>query len=156
MYLLTLGAGTEAGRAIVADELVPSAEEKTAQPPSRVTWIIFAIIIGFCFGMAIRLEIANRQRTGGALQTYHREYSGGGGSMKWRGTFGNWFHGRVLLPSVLVYPAALLAVVQAIYLAVRTSSKVKRAALAVAVVLLVGVLVRFVSLGVFSAALELG
>lgn len=123
--------------------------------PSRESHYVLIVIFGLCLGMSVVLEIANLGQAGGALQSYHWEYAEGG-SKKWRGSFGNAFHARILMPAVLVYPLAAVAAVHGALIAL-TGKRTKRTRITAGAIALAAclIVVRFVSLGVFTAAFEL-
>jgi len=133
----------------------PSSEEdRNPKKPARVQGLILAVVLGYSLGMCICLEIANKQREGGALQSYYREYAHGG-SKKWRGFWGNAFQKYILMPGVLVYPLCVLGIVQSIRLRKKTAILDEKPQLLVIFFVFIVILLRFIYLGVFSAAIAM-
>jgi len=109
----------------------------------------------YCLGCLVILESRNRAVAGGVLQQFHREYADGG-SRKWR--FGRNSDSDPRRPiynfvktfGLSVYPVVLIGIIiSGLFLA----RKQARAAALGAFVVCSVVLLRFVFLGVFTAAL---
>jgi hypothetical protein len=116
---------------------------------------LMLVIAVYCLGCLVVLESKNRAVEGGVLQQFHGEYAGGG-SGKCR--FGHDIDSDPRRPEyhfiktigLSVYPAAFIGILGSGYFYVRKQSRhVAFAALAVCGM----VLIRFVYLGVFTAAL---
>lgn len=116
---------------------------------------LMSLLTGYCLVCLVVLESRNRAVAGGVLQQFHREYANGG-SMKWR--FGRNRGSDPRRPAydfiktfgLSVYPAALIGmIISGIFYTRRHSRSVAPGSLAMCSI----VLLRFVFLGVFIAAL---
>lgn len=114
-----------------------------------------SVIAVYCLVCLAILESRNRAVAGGVLQQYYREYADGG-SMKWR--FGpdsdsdarKPLYTFITTAGISVYPVAFLGVVIS---GLSISRKKTRVAAIAALVVCAAVLLRFIYLGVFTAAL---
>ena len=113
--------------------------------------MIISIILGFSLGMAICLEITNLHRTGGAIQSFNKEYEFGG-SRKWRGTWADAFQTYILMPSLLVYPLAVVGIIMSIKEIIKQKDKGKKIFGGIYIIIFLTILIRFISLGVASVA----
>jgi hypothetical protein len=113
-----------------------------------------SVIAVYCLVCLILLETRNRAVAGGVLQQYYGEYANGG-SMKWR--FGpdsdsdprKPLYMFIQTSGLSVYPVAFLGMVISGYSVSRKNIRV----VAIATLVICGaVLLRFIYLGVFTAA----
>ena len=117
--------------------------------------VLTSLLAGYCLVCLVVLESRNRAVAGGVLQQFHQEYADGG-SMKWR--FGREPDSDPRRPTydfiktfgLSVYPVALIGmIISGVFFSRKHSRAVALGALAVCSI----VLLRFVFLGVFTAAL---
>ncbi len=121
----------------------------------RGNWIVLCAMFAYCVATWASIEYVNASlRPAPMLQSYYEEYAGGG-SRKWRGPAGNFFHDLLLLRGLPVYPLALASGIMAVALGAKSQCRSDRIAASSMVAILVVVVWRFVSLGVLRAALEI-
>lgn len=114
---------------------------------------LMSLLAGYCLACLVILESRNRAVPGGVLQQFHGEYTDGG-SMKWR--FGRDSDPRrptydfIRSFGLAVYPVALVAIIiSGVSLGRRHSRSIALGTLIVCSI----VLLRFIYLGVLTAAL---
>ena len=116
---------------------------------------LMSLLAGYCVACLVVLESKNRAVEGGVLQQFHREYADGG-SMKWR--FGRSPDPDPRRPTydfiktfgLSVYPVAIIGmIISGVFFGRRHARSVALGALAICSI----VLLRFIFLGVFTAAL---
>lgn len=123
--------------------------------PSKASLVGICLAL-YCLACWYVLEDRNKAVLGGVLQQYHQEYADGG-SKKWRFSADGYdarmpLHDFITTFGWTVYPVAIFGI---IFFGVQAMKRVEfRISLAVVVVCAV-VLIRFVQLGVWSAAWEL-
>lgn len=116
--------------------------------------ILMSVMAVYCLGCLIALESTNRAVAGGVLQQYHNEYADGG-SLRWR--FGPHSDPDPRKPlyifiqtfGLCVYPVTIVGMVVS---GLSIGQKQTRVIAFVALVVYVAVLLRFIFLGVFTAA----
>lgn len=116
---------------------------------------LVSLLAGYCLVCLVVLESRNRAVAGGVLQQFHHEYADGG-SMKWR--FGRDPDSDPRRPTydfiksfgLFVYPVAIIGIItSAVLFSLKQSRAIALGALTVCSI----VLLRFVFLGVLTAAL---
>jgi len=121
----------------------------------RASWVVLTgvtVFVVIAWGSVEYCNVAWSTGDVPLLESYHREYSGGG-SLKWRGE-GNRFHFILLTRGLPAYPAAVSVAIMSIVLFVSAGSRSDRAVAVCTCLLVTAILFRLVLLGVAGAALE--
>ena len=123
---------------------------------NRIASIAFGVLVAaYCLSCWLVLEIRNNEVPGGVLQQYHAEYADGG-SKKWRFARGTDprkpLHDFITGFGLLVYPVAIGGIA---FFGLRFLRKHEPILSLCVVSVCAATLVRFIMLGVLTAALEL-